>query len=230
MIGSRRQYDKQVLLSLNGSHSLCADGLMLTLTDAKTWIPMYVALLYLVIKNNNSMTKILAIIAGAALCVLFTGTLDDLFVKPVVARWRPTHDPEIGYMVDVVDGYRGGRYGFFSAHAANTFSIALFFVLLVRSRWLSVALVLWSLINCWTRIYLGVHYPIDIAVGLLWGAFVAVLVYVLFNVVTRSTNGHNNYISTQYTSTGYVVTDTDVVVSVFVFTLMYALVWASIII
>ena len=58
----------------------------------------------------------------------------------------------------------------------------------------------------------------------------AVLVYVLFNVVTRSTNGHNNYISTQYTSTGYVVTDTDVVVSVFVFTLMYALVRASIII
>ena len=230
MIDSILQYDKQLLLSLNGSHSLFADGLMLTLTDAKTWIPMYVALLYLVIKNNNSMTKILAIIAGAALCVLFTGTLDDLFVKPVVARWRPTHDPEIGYMVDVVDGYRGGCYGFFSAHAANTFSIALFFVLLVRSRWLSVALVLWSLINCWTRIYLGVHYPIDIAVGLLWGAFVAVLVYVLFNVVTRSTNGHNNYISTQYTSTGYVVTDTDVVVSVFVFTLMYALVRASIII
>lgn len=230
MIDSILQYDKQLLLSLNGSHSLFADGLMLTLTDAKTWIPMYVALLYLVIKNNNSMTKILAIIAGEALCVLFTGTLDDLFVKPVVARWRPTHDPEIGYMVDVVDGYRGGRYGFFSAHAANTFSIALFFVLLVRSRWLSVALVLWSLINCWTRIYLGVHYPIDIAVGLLWGAFVAVLVYVLFNVVTRSTNGHNNYISTQYTSTGYVVTDTDVVVSVFVFTLMYALVRASIII
>ena len=230
MIDSILQYDKQLLLSLNGSHSLFADGLMLTLTDAKTWIPMYVALLYLVIKNNNSMTKILAIIAGAALCVLFTGTLDDLFVKPVVARWRPTHDPEIGYMVDVVDGYRGGCYGFFSAHAANTFSIALFFVLLVRSRWLSVALVLWSLINCWTRVYLGVHYPIDIAVGLLWGAFVAVLVYVLFNVVTRSTNGHNNYISTQYTSTGYVVTDTDVVVSVFVFTLMYALVRASIII
>ena len=230
MIDSILQYDKQLLLSLNGSHSLFADGLMLTLTDAKTWIPMYVALLYLVIKNNNSMTKILAIIAGAALCVLFTGTLDDLFVKPVVARWRPTHDPEIGYMVDVVDGYRGGRYGFFSAHAANTFSIALFFVLLVRSRWLSVALVLWSLINCWTRVYLGVHYRIDIAVGLLWGAFVAVLVYVLFNVVTRSTNGHNNYISTQYTSTGYVVTDTDVVVSVFVFTLMYALVRASIII
>lgn len=230
MIDSILQYDKQLLLSLNGSHSLFADGLMLTLTDAKTWIPMYVALLYLVIKNNNSMTKILAIIAGAALCVLFTGTLDDLFVKPVVARWRPTHDLEIGYMVDVVDGYRGGRYGFFSAHAANTFSIALFFVLLVRSRWLSVALVLWSLINCWTRIYLGVHYPIDIAVGLLWGAFVAVLVYVLFNVVTRSTNGHNNYISTQYTSTGYIVTDTDVVVSVFVFTLMYALVRASIII
>ena len=148
MIDSILQYDKQLLLSLNGSHSLFADGLMLTLTDAKTWIPMYVALLYLVIKNNNSMTKILAIIAGAALCVLFTGTLDDLFVKPVVARWRPTHDPEIGYMVDVVDGYRGGSYGFFSAHAANTFSIALFFVLLVRSRWLSVALVLWSLINC----------------------------------------------------------------------------------
>lgn len=223
MIDSILQYDKQLLLSLNGSHSLFADGLMLTLTDAKTWIPMYVALLYLVIKNNNSMTKILAIIAGAALCVLFTGTLDDLFVKPVVARWRPTHDPEIGYMVDVVDGYRGGRYGFFSAHAANTFSIALFFVLLVRSRWLSVALVLWSLINCWTRIYLGMHYPSDIAAGLLWGMISGALVYTGYRRAYTRLSPKLHFISSQYTKTGYGLADITLTINVMTASVIYAI-------
>ena len=173
-------FDKQLLLALNGSDSVFLDNVIMTLTNARTWIPLYLALFYVVLKTNRGLREVLLVLASAGLCVLLAGTIDDTIVKPLVARWRPTHDPEIGALVDVVNGYRGGNYGFFSAHAANTFSIALFFSLLMRRRLLVIALVCYSLVNCWTRLYLGVHYPGDITVGLLWGALVGWSVYRFF--------------------------------------------------
>ena len=174
------QFDKHLLLALNGSDSLFLDSLIMTLTTATTWIPLYLALFYVVLKSNVNLKDILLVMAAAGLCVVLAGAVDDEIVKPLVARWRPTHDPEIGDMIDTVNGYRGGNYGFFSAHAANTFSIAIFMSLLMRQRLLTIFLVAWSLTNCYTRLYLGVHYPGDITVGLLWGGFVGWLVYRLY--------------------------------------------------
>jgi undecaprenyl-diphosphatase len=150
-------------------------------------------------------------------------------VKPLVARWRPTHDPQIGALVDVVDGYRGGRFGFFSAHACNTFSIAVFFSLLVRSRLLTIALLFWSLTNCWTRLYLGVHFPGDILVGLLWGAVVGASVYLLFTRISHPLSTGMTFISSKFTSTGYQHTDVDVVIVVLVLTYIYSLIRSCII-
>jgi len=179
------QFDKQLLLMVNGSDSLFIDSLATTLTNATTWIPLYVALFYAVLKNSTTAAKVLLTLAAAGLCVFLAGTLDDTIVKPLVARWRPARDPEIGILVDTVNGYRGGKYGFFSAHAANTFSIALFFSLMFRRRSFVVMMVAYSLINCWTRLYLGVHYPGDITVGLLWGAIVGYTVYRLYSYTLR---------------------------------------------
>ena len=216
-------FDRWLLLAVNGSESLYLDGVVQTLTNAVTWIPLYIALFYLVVKNNATMSKILFIVGCAALCYLFAGVVDDGIVKPLVARWRPTHDPVIGWHVDVVNGYRGGRYGFFSAHASNTFSIAIFFSLLVRSRLLAVALVMWSLINCWTRLYLGVHFPGDILCGLLWGGGVGTLVYYFYRRMEHRFSGSMRFVSMQYTITGYQRSDVDVVVCVFFMLLIYAL-------
>lgn len=217
------EFDKELLLQVNGSQSLFWDGLVDTLTTATTWIPLYVALFYLVLKNNDTVQKILFILACAGLCVFFAGSLDDMIVKPMVARWRPARDPEIGMLVDIVNGYRGGRYGFFSAHASNTFSIAVFFSLLIRSRSLSVFLIGWSLINCWTRMYLGVHYPGDILCGLLWGGTVGVAVWYLHYRVSGMITFNKSFISTQYTVTGYQVEDVNVVITVLVLTFVYAI-------
>lgn len=220
--------DRQLLLTLNGSGSLFFDTLVVTLTSALTWVPLYVSLFYLVLKNNDTVLKILLIVGAAALCVVLAGTIDDTIVKPLVGRWRPTHDPQIGAVVDIVDDYRGGRFGFFSAHACNTFSIAVFFSLLVRSRLLSFFLVTWSLVNCWTRLYLGVHFPGDILVGILWGAAVGSGVYYLYGRVCRRLGISWAFISGKYTSSGYQKSDLNIVITILMFTYIYALLRACI--
>jgi undecaprenyl-diphosphatase len=217
------QLDKQLLLWFNGSDSLFLDGLVNTLTTATTWIPLYLGLFYMVLKNNDNVQKVLLILGCAGLCVLLAGSLNDLFIKPAVARWRPSRDQDIAMLVDVVNGYRGGRYGFFSSHAANTFSIAIFFTLLVRSRVLSVAMILWSLLNCWTRLYLGVHFPGDILCGLLWGGAVGTGIWFLHQYVYQKINTKDYFISTQYTKTGYQKSDVDIVVCILLLTIVYAI-------
>ena len=216
-------FDKQLLLSVNGSDSLFLDRVVRTLTHGATWIPLYLSLFFVVLNNNSNVRKILYILGAAAMCYLLAGAVDDGIVKPTVARWRPTHDPEIGLLVDVVDGYRGGRYGFFSAHAANTFSIAVLFCWLVRSRLLSATMIIWSFVNCWTRLYLGVHYPGDILVGLTWGGIVACSVYYFYYRLSRRENSGRKLISEQYTSTGYYRRDCNIPVMVFVCTVAFAL-------
>lgn len=218
--------DRDLLFVLNGSSSQFLDGWMMILTSGLTWIPLYVALLYLVIKNNETMAQILLVIGCSLLCVLLADSVADFIVKPLVGRWRPSNDPVIKYAVHVVGGMRGGDYGFFSAHAANTFSIAMFLCLLVRSKILSVSLVLWSLVNCYTRIYLGLHYPLDILCGLIWGAIVGVAVHYLYCKVYNNISPANNYVSTQYTSTGYSLEDIDIVELVLVLTLVFTVVAA----
>ena len=133
LIPALESLDKQLLLEVNGSDSLYLDRVAHKLTNALAWIPFYISLFYVVLKNNDSFRKILLVLGAVSVCVLLAGMVDDMIVKPTVARWRPTHDPEIGPLVDVVDGYRGGKYGFFSAHAANTFSIAIFLCWMVGS-------------------------------------------------------------------------------------------------
>lgn len=222
--------DKQWLLSVNGSESLFLDNLATTLTTATTWIPLYVMLLFLVIRNSGSAKKVAIIVLCALLCVFLAGSLDDMIVKPLVARWRPARDPDIGISVDIVDGYRGGRFGFFSAHASNTFSLAVFFMWLVRSRLLSISLAAWSLLNCWTRMYLGVHYPGDIVVGLLWGAIVGSAVWYLCIRIVPQHIAPSNYVSEKYTSTGFQRDHIDSLVVVLLLTLCYAIIKSCIVI
>lgn len=210
--------DREVLSWFNGSDSLFLDQLVWLLTQGLTWIPMYVALFYLVIKNNETMTQIMIIVGCVALCLLLSSGVTNGIVKPLVARPRPSLDPLFKYIVQVVDGHRNSGFSFFSAHAANTMAIAVFFCLLVRDRLLSGTLLLWSLVNAWTRLYLGLHYPSDILCGLLWGTVAGLVGYAVFYRLYYKTSPPVTYISSQYTNTGYSRSDIDVVLTVLVLT------------
>lgn len=214
--------DQFLLSLLNGSSSLYVDTLMTVLTNAFTWVPLYLVLIFVIIKNNETMPQILLAIGGAILCVLITDLIADVIVKPYVERWRPTQDPFIKYSIDVVNGMRETKYGFFSAHAANTMGIAVFVSLLFRSKMMTWAMILWSLLNCYTRLYLGVHYPGDVLVGLLCGTIVGIVVYVIYYKIYCKISPSLNYISTQYTSTGYSYNDIHLVFSIMMFTLVVA--------
>ena len=229
MIEVLEDIDRELLLAVNGSDSLFLDRMVTTLTTAATWIPLYLTMFYMVLKNNDNVRRVLMVLGGVAICYLLAGAVDDGIVKPMVARWRPTHDPQIGPLVDIVDGYRGGKYGFFSAHASNTMCIATYFCWLVRSRRLSITLVTWSLVNCWTRMYLGVHFPGDILVGLLWGVIVGSGVYFLYRRLTHALYMPRNMNPSQYTTTCYRRQDCNWPVVTFVFTLTFVFIKACII-
>lgn len=220
--------DNSVLALFNGSDSIFLDNLAVTLTSGLTWIPLYLSLLYVVIKNNETMKQIMLILGCVILCVFLSDGITDFIVKPLVARQRPSYDPLMKYSIDIVNDIRATGYSFFSAHAANTFSIALFFSLLIRNRTFIIAIVLWSLLNCWTRLYLGVHYPSDIIVGLLWGAMAGFIVYYIYIRVYLRMHPAFNYISSQYSSTGYSHADIDVVLLVLVSTFLFSVIRALI--
>lgn len=220
--------DLGILQFFNGSNNIFLDQLAMVLTSGLTWVVLYVTLFCVVVRNNETMGQIALVVGGAFLCILIATGVTDGIVKPSVARWRPCNDPTIKYMIHVVDGIRLKDYGFFSAHAANTMSLAVFFSLLIRSRVLSVTLVLWSLLNCWTRLYLGVHYPSDIACGIVFGVLVGSCVYLLYRKLYRKISPNITYISTQYTSTGYDNDDIEAILCIIVFTIVYAILRASI--
>ena len=221
--------DQQILFWLNGSDSLFTDGVMTTLTAGTTWIPLYIALFYLVLKNNETMAQVLLTVGCAAACVLVTAGITNLIVKPLVARPRPCDDPLIKYAVDVVSGISAGNYSFFSAHAANTSALVMFLSLLIRNRLFIVAMIIWSALNCYTRLYLGVHYPSDILCGLLFGCLMGFIGYVVYLKIYLKISPQFHYVSSHYSSTGYALNDIDVVVCVMVLTVLYAIIRALII-
>lgn len=213
--------DMQVLSLFNGSDNIMLDQMVQILTSGLTWIPLYVMLFFVVIRNNETMGQIALVVGSAIFCVLLADGLVDGIIKQLAERWRPSNDPTFKYMVQVVDDIRLKGYSFCSAHAANTMSLAVFFSLLVRSKLLTITLVTWSLINCWTRLYLGVHYPSDILCGMIIGIIVGILVYLLYYKIYLRISPKINYISNQYTSTGYDHDDIDKVMVILMFTLIY---------
>lgn len=183
--------DRQWLLAINGWHSEWADILMWYISKSTTWLPLYALLVGLIVyrfgilspslcregRRGSSLLRVLIILAGFAVAVGVSDFVSSGIIKPWVCRLRPTHEPALAGMLHLVNGYTGGLYGFVSSHAANTMACALLFALLYRNKYATVGLMLWVALNCYSRMYLGVHYPADIIGGLAIGAMMATLTY-----------------------------------------------------
>lgn len=220
--------DKELLLKWNGSDSLFWDGFMWVTTGTYIWIPLAIALLYVIVKNNKIQEAVLAIVM-IALVITMADQIASGFCKPFFERFRPTQDPELMYKIDIVNGFRAGRYGFISSHAANSFGLALFLSLLIKSKSLNFILFTWAALNAYSRIYLGVHYPGDILFGTLVGLMSGGIMYLIYRRLQNKFFGYSRFISNQYTKSGYLISDIRIIYTIFILTL-FAIILISILI
>ena len=144
--------DTDILLFFNGLHSPFWDCFMSAFTGKVIWGGMY------------------GYTIAIGLTIAFADQMCNSVIRPLVGRLRPSHpDNPIAELVYIVNGKRGGGFGFPSCHAANSFGLALFLICLFRKRCLSIFILLWAFTNSYTRLYLGLHYPGDLLVGVVIG-------------------------------------------------------------
>ena len=174
-------WDADILLWINGHWSEGLDLFFWYISKASTWIPLYVLLVGLIAWKYRNWRTVLIILIGFGVAVGLSDYLCSGILKPLVCRLRPTHEPALEGMVHLVRGYTGGLYGFCSSHAANTMAVGLLFSLLYRNKIATAGLMTWVALNCYSRMYLGVHYPTDIICGLLIGSLWAVLVWLVLS-------------------------------------------------
>lgn len=177
--------DMQIFLFFNGFHSDFWDYFMLIFSDRFVWVPFYASFLFVMVRNFPIKVVLTTLIVITLIIALCDQTASGL-LKPMIGRMRPSNpDNPISPMVHIVQGDRGGAYGFPSSHAANAWSMAFFARYLVRRSKLTLFLCLWAFITCYSRMYLGVHYFGDVLVGTIIGFIYASLCYYIFQHFLR---------------------------------------------
>lgn len=171
MLDQILDWDRNATLFINGSENVYWDQVIYVATSTWMWIPLAIVMLW-IMWSNMTPRQFGFVVLFLAVAVLISDQLSSSVFKPLFQRWRPTRDPVYMYVLDVVHNYRGGRYGFFSAHASNTFSVAVFLACLIRNKNLNILIISWALLNCYTRLYLGVHYLGDVLVGTCFGLLI----------------------------------------------------------
>lgn len=175
MINYLDTLDRQVTMAINGLNGAYMDHAMWMLTSVFSWVLMLLAFLW-ILRDKGWRGAVVTVVA-VALTILFIDQLTSGLIKPTVARLRPSHNPALAATIHLVNGYQGGMYGFVSGHAANSFGLALIISLMVRHRHTMLAMILWAALQCYSRMYLGVHYLGDIICGTVLGLLVAWCIY-----------------------------------------------------
>ena len=174
------ELDREIFLELNSRfRNPFMDQVMYVLTSTYAWVPLYLFLLYLLFRIYKKQTWL--VLLAVAVTIALADQVASSIMKPFFERLRPSHEPSLAEQVFVVNKYRGGKFGFASSHAANTFGVAMLMWLVLKTYrpWIGL-LFLWALFVGYTRIYLGVHYPGDILTGFLVGFLCALAAYYLF--------------------------------------------------
>lgn len=182
MLESLKTLDENLFLFLNAHHNPFFDQVMWQFSSKIFWIPLYILLLWILHRRfpKHFWTVLLAI----GLMIAASDQLCNL-AKFSVMRLRPTNEPHIQALVHTVNGYTGGMYGFYSAHASNAFSLA-FFVIMVGAKpqkYVIPLVLIYAICTAYSRIYLGVHYPGDVLTGIFIGSLLGTVIAYSHNKV-----------------------------------------------
>jgi len=170
-----KSLDKELFLFLNGMHSPLWDYSMTLFTLTPVWLLFYGTIIFFIVKKHGK--KSLFIFVAIILLILCADQFAGI-LKHTVQRLRPSNDPAFSQLIHVFFK-KGGLYGFVSAHAANTFAIATFSLLLFKNKRYTAFIIPWAILISYSRIYLGVHYPGDVLFGAILGIGVGIGIYKL---------------------------------------------------
>ena len=171
MLDRIKQIDTELLIFLNNLGNKSWDPLWVLITDKFTFLPLFILIIFFLFKKNGT-KGLLVILLFISVLILFTDQFTNV-VKDFTQRLRPCRLDELQGLLRDID-IRCGKYGFFSAHAANSISVTIFIINCVDEsvkKFLKPVLILWVMIFSYSRIYLGVHYPLDTVFGLSFGIF-----------------------------------------------------------
>jgi undecaprenyl-diphosphatase len=180
MLETLINWDTQLFLFLNDAQTPFWDKVMWAFSEKEFWYPFY-GLLIAIMGWRYKWNALLTVIF-IALAITLADQISVKCFKFVFERLRPSHNPEIKEQVNILNGYRGGQFGFVSSHAANTFALAAFTTRLFRNRYFAWFIFIWAAVVSYSRIYLGVHYPLDILGGAALGMILGYLVFYLYNL------------------------------------------------
>lgn len=175
--------DKAMLVAVNGSYDLFQDSFWWMVSAKWSSALIVLALLWILLHKNRRHT--LLMVAMLVLVIAIADQVSSGIIKTLVERLRPTHDPSLESVIHIVNGYHGGLYGFVSSHAANAFAACTFLSLVMRHRAVTISLAAWAAMQCYSRMYLGVHFPGDILGGMLVGVLAGWLVWRLMRYIER---------------------------------------------
>lgn len=180
--------DARLLLIVNGAHSPFFDSVMWCISGRWVWVPFYAVLAYLLFRRMSWKRASICLVT-IGLIILAADQTCATLIRPEIGRLRPANlNNPLSSFVHVVNGYRGGRYGFPSCHAANTFALAVFMSLVIRHKWFTVMMFSLAFVVSYSRMYLGVHYFGDLFCGATIGSLFAVLFYYLQNYLFKRLN------------------------------------------
>ena len=180
------QLDTQAFLWLNSFHTDSFDSIMLWITGRNSWFPMYAIIIGSIVwtRKRKSLGVLLIIIFS----VIISDQICSSILKPLVHRLRPCHEPSIQNLVHLV-GNCGGQFGFCSSHAANTFALVSCLILLFGKQFTGIKyLYIWAIIVSYSRIYVGVHYPLDVLAGAGIGVLASLFCYKFYHYFLLKTS------------------------------------------